>query len=76
MQTILYVTAEILRIIAIMAQPFMPASMEMLLDLLNVPASERTFAHAEIAQGLVAGSSLPAPIPIFPRYIEEAPRAD
>jgi methionyl-tRNA synthetase len=83
MQTILYVTAEILRIIAIMAQPFMPASMEKLLDLLNVPASERTFAHAEIAQGLVTGSSLLAPIPIFPRYIEaeedhrkEVPRAD
>jgi methionyl-tRNA synthetase len=70
MQTILYVTAEILRIIAIMAQPFMPASMEKLLDLLNVPASERTFAHAEITQGLVTGSSLLAPIPIFPRYIE------
>jgi methionyl-tRNA synthetase len=57
--------------------------MEKLLDLLNVPASERTFAHAEIAQGLVTGSSLLAPIPIFPRYIEaeedhrkEVPRAD
>jgi len=44
--------------------------MEKLLELLNVPASERTFAHAEIAQGLVTGSSLLAPIPIFPRYIE------
>jgi methionyl-tRNA synthetase len=70
MQTILYVTAEVLRIVAIMVQPFMPASMEKLLGLLNVPPSERTFAHAEIAQGLVAGSSLPIPAPIFPRYIE------
>ena len=83
MQTILYVTAEVLRIVAIMAQPFMPASMEKLLNLLNVPASGRTFAHAEIAQGLAAGAPLPAPLPIFPRYIEveleppkEAHRAD
>ena len=36
METILYVTAEVLRIVAIMAQPFMPASMEKLLDLLSV----------------------------------------
>ncbi|HZM07063.1 MAG TPA: methionine--tRNA ligase [Methylocella sp.] len=70
MQTILYVTAEVLRIVAIMAQPFMPASMEKLLDLLNVPASERTFANAERAQGLLPGSSLPPPAAVFPRYIE------
>ncbi len=41
MQTILYVTAEVLRIIAIMTQPFMPASMEKLLGLLSVPANAR-----------------------------------
>lgn len=83
MQTILDVTAEVLRIVAIMTQPFMPASMEKLLDLLSVPAGRRTFADAEIAQGLVAGTALPAPAPIFPRYIDakgddlkEAPRAD
>lgn len=83
MQTILYVTAEVLRIVAIMAQPFMPASMEKLLGLLNVPARGRIFAHAEMAQGLAAGALLPAPLPIFPRYIEaeldppkEAHRAD
>jgi methionyl-tRNA synthetase len=70
MQTILYVTAEVLRIIAIMAQPFMPASMEKLLGLLGVPSSERTLVNAETAQGLAAGASLPAPAAIFPRYIE------
>ncbi|HUB65369.1 MAG TPA: methionine--tRNA ligase [Methylocella sp.] len=70
MRTVLYVTAEVLRMIAILAQPFMPASMEKLLDLLSVPAGERTFAHAETAQGLAAGSVLPPPAPIFPRYIE------
>ena len=33
--TVLYVTAEVLRQIAILAQPFMPASAEKLLDLLG-----------------------------------------
>src|ERR1700730_13382474 len=70
MQTILYVTAEILRMVAIMAQPFMPASMEKLLGLLGVPANARKFANAEIAQGLVAGTLLPTPAPVFPRYID------
>jgi methionyl-tRNA synthetase len=70
MQTILYVTAEVLRIVAIMTQPFMPAAMEKLLGLLNVPEDARTFASAEIAQGLQAGAPLPAPMPIFPRYVE------
>jgi methionyl-tRNA synthetase len=70
MQTILYVTAEVLRVIAIMTQPFMPESMGKLLGLLSVPADMRTFAHAENAQGLVAESSLVTPTAIFPRYIE------
>ena len=71
MQTILYVTAEVLRIVAIMAQPFMPASMEKLLDLLNVPASERKFANAEIARKVSCRGHLCLPRqPIFPRYIE------
>jgi methionyl-tRNA synthetase len=70
MQTILYVTAEVLRVIAIMTQPFMPASMEKLLGLLSVPANARKFANAEIAQGLVAGTLLPTPTPVFPRYID------
>lgn len=69
MQTILYVTADVLRIVAIMAQPFMPASMKKLLDLLNVPARARKFADADAAKGLAPGLLLPAPVPIFPRYI-------
>ena len=70
MQTILYVTAEVLRIIAIMTQPFLPASMEKLLGLLGVPAHARNFVDAEAAQGLVPGTVLPAPTPVFPRYID------
>ena len=42
--TVLYVTAEVIRQVAILAQPFMPASAGKLLDLLAVPADERDFA--------------------------------
>ncbi len=70
MQTILYVTAEVLRIIAIMTQPFMPTSMARLLDLLNVAPNARGFDQAEAAKALAPGAPLPPPSPIFPRYVE------
>ncbi|QBR70150.1 methionine--tRNA ligase [Beijerinckiaceae bacterium] len=73
METILFVTAEVLRIVAIVTQPFMPASMEKLLDLLSVSKHARNFADAEVTPGLTAGAALPAPSPIFPRYIEPEP---
>jgi len=72
METILYVTAEVLRIVAILAQPVMPVAMTKLLDLLNVTEDARDFPHAEAAQGLAPGASLPSPAPIFPRYVEPA----
>ncbi len=43
--TVLYVTAEVIRQIAILAQPFVPSAAAKLLDLLAIPASERAF-HA------------------------------
>jgi methionyl-tRNA synthetase len=74
--TVLYVTAEVLRQIAILAQPFVPASAEKLLDLLAVPANERTFAFLDGRHRLASGSKLSAPTPVFPRYVEaEAPAA-
>src|SRR5262249_41681822 len=42
--TILYVTAEVVRQLAILAQPAMPASAGKLLDLLGQPPEARTFA--------------------------------
>ena len=68
--TILYVTAEVLRQIAILAQPFMPASAERLLDLLAVPANERDFSFLRGSHRIAAGRELPAPAPVFPRYVE------
>jgi methionyl-tRNA synthetase len=74
--TVLYVTAEVLRQIAILAQPFVPASAEKLLDLLAVPAGERTFAFLGGSHRIAAGEKLPAPTPVFPRYVEaQAPAA-
>src|SRR5579883_2264203 len=70
MQTILFVTADVLRIVAIMVQPFMPSSMGKLLDLLGVAGSERHFAKAGALKGLTPGALLPPPVPVFPRYSE------
>ncbi|MHB2166326.1 methionine--tRNA ligase [Alsobacter sp. R-9] len=68
--TVLYVTMETLRIIGIMAQPVIPTAASALLDLLAVPAGERAFADIA-GRRLAAGSRLPAPSPIFPRYVED-----
>jgi methionyl-tRNA synthetase len=70
--TVLYVTAEVLRQIGILAQPFVPESAGKLLDLLAVPEGERTFSYLDGKHRLVAGTKLPAPAGIFPRYVEPA----
>jgi methionyl-tRNA synthetase len=72
MATVLGVTAEVLRVVAIMAQPAMPGAMGKLLDILAQPADARDFAHADAAHRLGEGAALPAPAPIFPRYVEVA----
>jgi methionyl-tRNA synthetase len=68
--TVLYVTAEVIRQIAILAQPFMPESAGKLLDLLAVPAEERDFSRLGGAHRLASGVSLPPPTAVFPRYVE------
>jgi methionyl-tRNA synthetase len=68
--TILYVTAEVLRQVSILAQPFVPASAAKLLDLLGVPAEERSFSELEGGKRIKAGTALPPPAPVFPRYLE------
>jgi methionyl-tRNA synthetase len=70
MATVLYVTAEVIRQIAILVQPFMPASAAKLLDLLAVPAGQRSFLALGGKQRIAAGQKLPTPQPIFPRYVE------
>ncbi|MCR4283247.1 MAG: methionine--tRNA ligase [Bauldia sp.] len=74
MGTVLYVAAEAIRQVAILAQPVMPESGAKLLDLLAVPPDARTFAALGSAGRLPAGPKLPEPQPVFPRYV--APTAD
>jgi methionyl-tRNA synthetase len=69
MMTVLYVTADVLRIIGIMSQPYIPASAAMLLQLLGIENQPQGFA--QLSKRLVSGTPLPAPQPIFPRYVED-----
>jgi len=68
--TVLYVTAEVIRQVAILAQPFIPGSAGKLLDLLAVPAGERDFGWLGGGHRLESGVTLPPPAPVFPRYVE------
>src|SRR5437868_520942 len=69
-KTVLYVTAEVVRQIAILALPVMPVSADKLLDSLGVPPGERNFAALGGARRLAPGTALPAPVGVFPRWIE------
>ena len=69
MGTVLYVTLEVVRQVAILMQPEMPASMAKLLDLLGVAEGDARQFTA-LGDALVAGTELPAPSPVFPRYEE------
>ncbi|HEV7335673.1 MAG TPA: methionine--tRNA ligase [Bosea sp. (in: a-proteobacteria)] len=68
--TVLYVTIETIRQVAILTQPVMPQAMAKLLDLLAAPAEARNFAALGEAGRLASGAALPAPSAIFPRYVE------
>lgn len=71
MNTVLYVTLEVLRIVSILTQPVMPTASAALLDTLGQPeGAARQFAA--ISTPLAAGTLLPAPAPVFPKYEEPA----
>jgi len=67
--SVLYITVEVLRRLGIMLHPFMPQSMDKLLDLLGVDTDKRQMVHIESDQ-MEQGRALPAPQGIFPRYSE------
>jgi methionyl-tRNA synthetase len=71
-KTVLYVTAEVVRQVAILAQPVMPDASSKLLDSLGVPQDARDFAA--LGTRIKAGGTLPPPVGVFPRYVE--PKAD
>jgi methionyl-tRNA synthetase len=73
MRAVLYGLAETIRRLAILLQPFVPASAAKLLDQLSVPVERRDFA-ALGETPLAPGTPLPRPEGIFPRFVE-APAA-
>jgi methionyl-tRNA synthetase len=70
MATILYVTAECVRQFAILALPVMPESATKLLDQIAIPPEARTFANLGTAGRLNAGTPIPEPQGVFPRYVD------
>ena len=70
--TVLYVTAEVVRQIAILAQFAMPSASSKMLDILGISAEATSRNFAALAARIEPGTVLPAPAPVFPRYIEPA----
>jgi methionyl-tRNA synthetase len=70
MASVLYVAAEAIRRIAILVQPFMPASAERLLDQLGVAAERRGIADLSASASLLGGVAIPKPEGVFPRFME------
>jgi methionyl-tRNA synthetase len=71
-----HVTAEVIRQVSILAQPFMPSSAGKLLDLLAIPAGELQFASLAGTAGSPL-AALPAPSPVFPAMtVKQAHRPD
>jgi len=70
METILYVAAEIVRQVAILAAPVMPASAGKLLDGLGQSAAARGFDRLGKAGRLEPGTAIPLPAGVFPRYVD------
>ena len=66
----LYVTAEVIRQVAILAQPVMPDASAKLLDILGIATDARDFTQLGGSVRIAPGAQLPPPAPIFPRYIE------
>jgi len=69
-ETVLAVTLEVLRVVGIMAQPVMPTASATLLDLVGSSPEARAFTHASSDHAVPAMTALPAPQPVFPRYVE------
>ena len=71
MRTVLYLLAEVIRHLAILAQPFMPDGAARMLDQVGVDAGKREFGDLGPEGALIAGTALPKPEAIFPRYVED-----
>ena len=70
MGAVLRVLVDVLRVIATVLQPFMPASMERMLDQLGVPPEQRRLVNLD--EPLPEGTQLPPPSGVFPRHVDTA----
>ncbi|MFP6749962.1 MAG: methionine--tRNA ligase [Alphaproteobacteria bacterium] len=68
MATVLYVLAEVIRHLAILAQPVVPDAAARMLDQLAVAEDQRGFAALTDEGMLRPGTPLPKPHGVFPRY--------
>lgn len=73
-QMTLYLSAESVRIISILLQPFMPGQMQVALDMIGVPESNRTFQHAQVGADLDYGTEVFVPTQETPRARELFPK--
>jgi methionyl-tRNA synthetase len=76
METILYVTAEVVRQVAILAAPVTPHAAKKLLDLLGQDDDAHTFKALGAGGRLKPGTVLPEPVGVFPRYVSPEIEAD
>lgn len=68
MATVLYVIMEVLRHVAILYQPIIPGSANQILDLLSVPADQRTFSCLQGDEyNIQPGAPISKPTGVFPR---------
>ncbi|MCP8882246.1 methionine--tRNA ligase [Devosia sp. XJ19-1] len=72
MATVLYITADTVRRLAIPMQAFVPASAAKLLDQLAVPAESRGLDAAATVNALQSGTELPVPQGVFARVEKPA----
>lgn len=70
MAHVLRVLADVIRTVATLLQPFMPEKTAAMLDQLGVPEDGRGFDG--LGTALPAGTALPPPQGVFPRFVEEA----
>jgi methionyl-tRNA synthetase len=76
MADVLWVLCEVIRVVALMLQPYMPQSMERLLDLIGVESNHRHFDQISADASLAGATPLSKPEPVFPRFVEEESGAE
>ena len=67
MNTVLWITCEVLRVVSILLQPVLIEGSKKLLDFLNVNLNERSFNHLTSEFSLTSGVDINEPNVIFPK---------